>query len=252
MDFPGRPQYSTACTRLIHLQGDDGGDFQLDPRISFHFQHDARIREVKGNIITISLFNNDNARDNALPDAGTAKSNTFLIDLDIKAMKATLRQEFIDPEDHIYAISQGNSQRLPNEHFIVNHGSTPKIKEFAPDGTCIMTLQFGPTTDNLVYSYRGYKSPWVGLPAAPPSVFACRSHHGTSVYMSWNGATDHQEWLIHAGDNEDSLEIAGKVKKSGFETVGQIPQRAQFVRVEAHGEGILAGQSGVIAVEAKC
>lgn len=73
-----------------------------------------------------------------------------------KLKTATLSQELIDPHDAIYAASQGNTQLLDDGHAIMGCGSTPKIKEYDADGSCVMTAQFG-KEDGDVFSYRAYR-----------------------------------------------------------------------------------------------
>lgn len=172
--------------------------------------------------------------------------------LDTKNWNATLTRKLVDPKDTIYAASQGNLQHLPDDHSLMSYGSTPKIKEFSPNGTVLMTAQFG-TGDGNIFTYRGYKSPWVGLPKKRPSIYTCNSEDDqTMVYMSWNGATEHEEWNVFAGESEDSLELVNKVRKSGFETVVSVPGSPSFIRAEACGSGITSAKSEVIAPEEKC
>lgn len=172
--------------------------------------------------------------------------------MDTKNRKATLNQELLDPQDTIYAASQGNVQLLPNDHVIMGYGSTPKIKEYDPTGSCLMTAQFGPG-DGTVFSYRAYRLPWVGRPTTPPSVFACMGQSNqTLVYMSWNGATEHEEWVAFAGSTHQTLGLVGKAKKTGFETVMSFPGHSRYVYVEAHGRGISAGRSEVVSSDSHC
>ena len=172
--------------------------------------------------------------------------------LDTKKWKATLTRKLIDPEDAIYAASQGNLQLLSNGHAIMSYGSTPKIKEYKPDGDVLMTAQFG-NGDGNVFSYRGYKSEWVGMPKAPPSVFACTdAGNETMVYMSWNGATEHKEWSVFGGDSKENFELVGKKRKTGYETSVAVPGHYGYIRAEASGAGIEPGKSAIIVPEKGC
>ncbi|KAI0852146.1 ASST-domain-containing protein [Daldinia vernicosa] len=231
------------------LQGQTGGDFQLDGRLSFCYQHDARIRQELGNTVQISLFDNANSE----IVSGINQTKGVFLTLNTETMKATLDQEYFDPRDAIYAFSQGNLQQLEDGHVIMGYGSTPKIREFSPDGATLMTAQFGPG-DGLIFSYRAYRLPWIGRPKSPPSVLACRNEasNSTAVYMSWLGATEHKSWVVFAGDDNSTLTLTSQVEKTGFETVATIPGQAPFIRVEARGVGITGGISHVVSPQSSC
>lgn len=129
----------------------------------------------------------------------------------------------------------------------MSYGSVPKIKEYGADGSILHSAQFG--EDSLVQSYRSFRFPWTGRPASPPDVVAYSSDNGTSIYMSWNGATEHESWDVYAGSSEKDLKLIERVKKTGFETKVTISQPAKFVRVEAVGKGITNGLSSIISLE---
>ena len=231
------------------MQGRDGGDFKIDPDISFCYQHDARIHKESRNTLQISLFNNDNSD----VSYGIDQTTGIFMTLDTEAMTATLDQQLIDPSDTIYSASQGNTQLLDDGHIIMGYGSTGKIKEYNPDGSVAMTAQFG-SADGEVFSYRAYRLPWVGRPKTPPSAFVCmdKASDETLVYMSWNGATEHQCWDVFAGNSSSDLSLAAQAEKTGFETMAKIPGQVSFIRAEARGDEISTGVSAVMEVEEEC
>ncbi|KAI1471130.1 ASST-domain-containing protein [Daldinia caldariorum] len=231
------------------LQGQTGGDFELDGQLSFCYQHDARVRRELGSTVKISLFNNANSE----IMSGVNQTKGVFLTLDTETMKATLDHAYTDPQDAVYAFSQGNTQLLDDGHVIMGYGSTPKIREFSADGTTLMTAQFGPG-DGLIFSYRAYRQPWVGRPKEPPSVVACRDEasNSTRVYMSWLGATEHKYWDIFAGDSDNSFTLASQVGRTGFETVATIQGQVPMIRVEARGIGITGGVSNVISSQSHC
>ncbi|KAI1135735.1 ASST-domain-containing protein [Hypoxylon sp. FL0543] len=217
------------------LQGRTGGDFKLEGRLSFCYQHDARIRHDLGGMVQISIFDNDNSE----VVSGVNQTKGIFMTLDTQGMKATLDQEYTDPRDPVFAHSQGNVQLLGNRNVIMGYGSTPKIREYSQDGSVLMDVQFGPG-DGLIFSYRAFRQPWIGRPQSPPSAFACKDevNNQTAVYMSWLGATEHNSWKIFAGSSNSSLILAAEVKRAGFETVANIPGHPLLIRVEAQGPGI--------------
>ena len=229
-------------------QGDSGGDFELSSDVSFRYQHDARIRNESAYGLDISLFNNDNSD----VTYGVNETDGLFLHLDIERKKASLSRQLFDPNDTIYAASQGNLQALPHGHHLMSYGSTPKMKEFGRNGSVLMTVQFG-YGDGEIFTYRGYKSPWVGLPKAPPSVYSCHAEDDeTAIYASWNGATESNYWNLFAGESEDKLEIIKTVKKDGFETVFHIEGSPAFVQVEACGDNIKCRKSSVIMPQGEC
>ncbi|KAJ0304040.1 hypothetical protein Brms1b_011357 [Colletotrichum noveboracense] len=230
------------------LNGRTGGSFALKNGLSFCYQHDARIHAEGNGTTLISLFNNDNSA----VESGVNETSGILLTVNTATWEATLTQEFIDKDDTIFAVSQGNVQVLNDGsgHVVMGYGSMPKIKEFNAEGECVFTAQFG--EDRLVQSYRNYRFPWVGKPYYAPKAFACSAGNQTEVYMSWNGATENKKWTVFAGDAEDSLVEKVGVDKTGFETKATFAGSAQFVRVESAGEGIETGVSEVVAVESQC
>ncbi|KAI0017067.1 ASST-domain-containing protein [Xylariomycetidae sp. FL0641] len=231
------------------LQGDTGGDFALENGLSFSYQHDARILSESGSTIRISIFNNANSD----VVSGVDQTTGIIMTVDTSTMTVRQDQLLLDDADPVYASSQGSLQVLPNGHSVMGYGSTSKIREYAPNGTAVMTAQFGPGDDNI-FSYRAYRQPWIGRPKTAPAVFACGSdaRNQTMVYMSWNGATEHREWKVFAGESEKNLELAALVSRKGFETTTKLPGRPQYVRVEARGDGIEAGVSDIVSSMSSC
>lgn len=165
-------------------------------------------------------------------------------------MTASLVQSFADPSDPIYAVSQGSMQVLPSDHVVLGYGSVPTLKEFNPNGDTVLSVSWG--RPKGVQSYRVNKAPWVGTPRTKPDVAACREGNQTSVFMSWNGATEHEMWVVHGGAVGGNLTEVARVEKSGFETVVEVPGVLGAVRVEASGKGIERGVSNVVTVDAAC
>ncbi|KAI4861572.1 ASST-domain-containing protein [Hypoxylon rubiginosum] len=240
---------STDGTVEWTLQGQTGGDFELDGGLSFSYQHDARVRQDLGDVVQISIF--DNANSEII--SGVNQTKGVLMTLDTKAMKATLDKEYVNPQDSVYAFSQGNLQQLDDGHVIMGYGSTPKIREFSSDGATVMTAQFGPG-DGLLFSYRAYRLPWEGRPTEPPNAFACidQSSNTTMLYMSWLGATEYESWKVFTGSSTSSLTLNAHVERTGFETAISIPGQSHLIRVEAQELGVTSGVSPVTSPSNSC
>lgn len=73
-------------------------------------------------------------------------------------------------------------------------------------------------------TYRAYKFEFVGRPNTPPALIASVIEDGergllTTIYVSWNGATDIVSWNFYAQEGEDhQRNLLGTVKKTEFET----------------------------------
>jgi hypothetical protein len=171
-----------------------------------------------------------------------------------ETMTATLKKQFADPNDPLYSASQGGLQHIPgDDHVVMGYGSAPSIKEYSPDGECIMTAEFG-HSQGYVMSYRAYRLPWVGRPKTPPDVFACRdAHNRTAVYMSWLGATEHRSWKVFSGLGSSNLTWVDRVPRDGFETEAHVSGRPSYVQVEAYGSNCtVLGTSSVVEVASSC
>ncbi|WP_412515495.1 arylsulfotransferase family protein [Actinomadura madurae] len=190
------------------------GDFAFGKGAAFAWQHDAR-RRPDG---TITLF------DNHIGAVGDGPSRGLVLAVDETARRATLVREYADGTT--YGQYMGNVQVLPDGNAVVGWGSTPKLTEFAADGTPVLEI-----TGLGDGSYRSYRSPWTGRPEARPAVVARPLDAGRMrVHASWNGATEVAAWRFLTGATR--LTQAAIVKRAGFETAVTLP-RAENAAAEA-------------------
>lgn len=227
-------------------QGQNGGDFTHNPSTKFCYQHAARIEKQTADKVTLHLHNNDNRRGKS----ATKQTTGLLLDLDLTTKTVTLNRELYDPEDPIFAMSQGNYQALANGHVLLSHGSTARIREYDAHGAPVMSATFG-YTDSMA-AYRVYRAPWVGTPSTKPAVVACPEDGGTAVYVSWNGATDVESWTVSTGPDVGALAEATTVLRNGFETRILIAGEFATVVVEAVGGPNDGGQSDAVTVGDDC
>ncbi|KAF2169193.1 hypothetical protein M409DRAFT_20416 [Zasmidium cellare ATCC 36951] len=134
---------------------------------------------------------------------------------------------YINP-DRVHSSSQGSMQVLPQGHgqdpkVFVGYGLNPVWTEFDADGSVLCDVHYGAETSyerGDIQSYRTYKFKWVGLPDRRPAVDI--SDDDAEVYVSWNGATEVDEWIVQCSNThtteERAWEDAIRVKKNGFET----------------------------------
>ena len=152
-----------------------------------------------------------------------------------------------DPSNPLYADTQGSNTILPNGHFFLGYGQISVLKEFGPSdpsgGDIRWTARFG--FNNLVQSYRGFKTEWQGFPTTRPDLFV--EENGGSCrngYVSWNGATNVEDWIVYEGGAEDELSRVGRVRYQGFETQFGVDQPC--VQVAAVVGGQISSKSSVV------
>ena len=79
------------------------------------------------------------------------------------------------------------------------------------------TARFG--ADNLVQSYRSFKQECHGTPTTAPDLVVDPGSGGCGAgYVSWNGATHVDGWVVFEGPSTDQLAQVGQVGYKGFET----------------------------------
>ncbi|KAK1814756.1 hypothetical protein LTR12_010892 [Friedmanniomyces endolithicus] len=163
-------------------------------------QHDAQWAPGS-NYSEITLF--DNRADWTYHDEKVSWGTRVHVDL--ANMTATLVAEYIHPE-HVYSLSQGSYQTLPNGNVLLGYGNNGVVSEFAPNGTLLCDAYFEPSKDwtsGNVQSYRNLKFNWTGLPNTKPSL----------AFAAVRG------WLLqHASEPEGSFSQLMRTPKDGFET----------------------------------
>ncbi|PLB46211.1 hypothetical protein P170DRAFT_479128 [Aspergillus steynii IBT 23096] len=233
------------------LNGLTGGDFTLGPRTNFISQHNVRVYEHRfigdHEILSISMHNNGVTCNKT----SIFPSNGLLLDVDVTSMQVTLNRRLYNPNDPVYSTARGNCQMLPDNHVLVGHGIVAKLEEYDEKGNLVLDARFGfsPTDGN----YAAMRSAWVGTPRTSPQAVACRwSLDRTRLYVSWNGATDIEEWEVWTGDVEDGLQYRTHVKKTGFETAAIIDGTPLYVAVRAVGGTNHGKSSTAVEVNEVC
>ncbi|KAF9888645.1 hypothetical protein FE257_008403 [Aspergillus nanangensis] len=233
-------------TVMWQLSGEQGkGDFTIDEAAAFSWQHDIRVYNATEEGMVLSLFNNANT-----PTAEVAPTTglSFAVDLVNRSVK-TLRT-LNDPDDVIHSVSQGSYHLMSEEsnHVVMGYGSISKVKEFDGDNNEVMTAQFG--DDNAVASYRGYKCEWKATPFWQPALVVQRtSDSSAKIYMSWNGATEYDNWAIYSASAPDSTDNAfvTSISRSGFETAIEVGSLdTPYVQVVARKDSTPLGTSPIV------
>jgi Arylsulfotransferase (ASST) len=221
--------------RIIWTLGGKHSSFKFGRNASFAFQHDVLL--PNGSERSITVFDNGGG----LPNVHT-QSRGIKLSLDPAHKTATLVQQLVHSPP-LLAEFEGNVQQLPNSDYFVGWGQRPYFSEYDRHGKLIFDARFVANTAN----YRAFRLPWTGTPAAPPSVAALTSASNTTVYMSWNGATQVASWRILGGQSASALTPVSTVPASGFETSARIAA-TQYVQVAAlDSNGNVLGTSPVEA-----
>lgn len=218
-------EYSPVWTSLTR-QGGNGGDFKLGPGANFSWQHDVRVKRREDQKIVMHMHNNANFEPLTRHDT----TGLFLI-VDEHAKTVTEKAAIYDHKNPVASFAEGSCQPLNNGHVLMEYGIVSQAKEFNGAQELVWEAQYGFTEQTS--SYRMYRHDWSGIPKSRPKVSACRADDGqTKVFMSWNGATNYDEWVIYTGTGDEAYKASLRVKKGGFETEATI-SATNHVRIEA-------------------
>jgi EmrB/QacA subfamily drug resistance transporter len=200
--------------------------FKLGPGADFQWQHDVALQGDSA----VTMYDDHCCQ---LTGGGTyvspsGPSRGLALKLDERQHTATLQAQYIRAGD-FDADYMGNMQRLPNGNVFVGWGSEPYFSEFSSSGKLLFEGEFpGPDL-----SYRAELQQWVGLPLSPP-VGAVRQANGkTTVYASWNGATEVTSWRVLAQASAGGMTAVAARAKSGFETAITVPRGYSEFEVQA-------------------
>lgn len=233
---------------------------------SFTWQHDARWffptpgsdldldPKSENNTVMITLLDNGSNEHTRTADHTTG----LLLSLDLTHMTVTTVRTYHSPGS-FSSHSQGNLQVLKESgNVFIGWGKPSSFTEFTADASLLCDTHYAPSMFywfGWVKSYRAQKvRNWVGKPTYPPDVAL---DPGRKVYVSWNGATEVDAWVLQrqrpphnaTGDLEDrEFEDVQQFPRTGFETSFDLPsdlvREACYLRVSAvDGQGELLGSS---------
>jgi len=172
----------------------------------------------------------------------TGASRGLILKLDQQAGTATLLHQYTGG-DEFESEYMGATQPLANGNTLVGWGSEPYFSEYGPTGKRLLEARF-PGND---LSYRTMREPWVGLPLTDPAGAVRQAGGATTVYASWNGATELASWRVlassgtvsgagsatGAGSAGSRMTAVGSAPRSGFETAIRVPAGYQSFELQA-------------------
>ena len=229
------------------LVGNGRGDFTIpDPAATFAWQHDARY--VSNNVI--SMFDDECCANPDVIPPRIIPSHGLVLNLDLVNKTATLNTSYYH-NPNVNSSSQGDNQILSNNNRFVGFGSSGSYTENAmagnTQGTPSLNILYSAQMPGSNISYRSYRQTWVATPYYPPSLAVQKNSGQTTVYASWNGATEVNSWQVYAGLYSDSLTLAGSAMKNGFETAINVSNGLSFFQVKAlNAQGKIIGTSKII------
>ncbi len=219
-----------ASAKIEWTLGGKRSSFTFGKGAAFQWQHDVTL----GQGSTIDMFDDHCCQ---LTGGGTSvpatgPSRGLVLRLDQSAKTATLVAQY-PGGDRFETEYMGDTQPLAGGNTFVGWGSEPYLSEYSRSGQQLLEGRFpGPDL-----SYRSTLEPWVGLPLSPPAGAARRAGAKTTVYASWNGATQVVSWRVLAGSGAARLAAVVSAPKSGFETQIPVPGRYQSFEVQALSAG---------------
>jgi hypothetical protein len=228
--------------RIIWTLGGPHASFKFGPGAFFSWQHD--VRAYPGTPL-ISMFDDHCCQETGGGTyvAPSAPSRGLVLKLNQSTHTATLVAQYSHGKnfDSQY---MGDLQPLPGGDEFVGWGSQQNFTEYTASGHMLLDA-FLPYPD---ISYRTIVEPWVGLPLYPPAGAARRRNGKTTVYASWNGATQVLSWRVLGGSGAGSLKAVASASKRGFETRIAVPSTDSTFRVEAlDAHGRVIGTSKVFS-----
>jgi EmrB/QacA subfamily drug resistance transporter len=234
-----------ATGRIEWTLGGRHSSFKFGPKAEFQWQHDVAFGVGGDPGSTVTLFDDHCCQ---LTGGGTSvpatgPSRGLVLKLDQQTQTATLLREYTGG-DEFESEYMGDTQPLQNGNTLIGWGSEPYFTEYGPAGKRLLEARF-PGND---LSYRTMREPWVGEPLTDPAGAAREVRGSTTVYASWNGATELASWRVLAGSSSagssagsgsssgassGGMTLVASAAKSGFETAISVPSEYQSYEVQA-------------------
>lgn len=199
---------------VIWKLGGENSSFVQDG-LTFSRQHYARIQSESAEGMVVSIFDNAYSKS----QTGTTAEESALMVIELKTsstpMTAKLLQRIPAPDGQHVGFA-GNADILENGNRWINWVKGALITEHTENGELVWQAEWLSKRWN---TYRAYKFNFTGDPSERPIAksFATARSDGrvaTTIYVSWNGATEVKTWRVHAPDGK----LLAESKRTGFET----------------------------------
>ncbi|KAI1753828.1 Arylsulfotransferase-domain-containing protein [Xylaria castorea] len=211
------------------------------------WQHHARFSDAAETQLT--MFDNHNVSSTIGCTVNCTRGRH--VELDYENLTARLISEFYHPESLVSGF-EGSFQPLPSGNVFLGWGANPTFTEHTASGECVLDVQFDAWRPEQGYpvNYRAFKMNWKGYPTWVPEIAAVGTgtDGGSKVYVSWNGATEVENWQLLGGLTYDGVtESAIVVPRAGFETEINLKYGLPFIRAVAlDKDGQILGMTAVV------
>lgn len=228
--------------------GGEKSDFQAD--FTFARQNHARVQSYNDTHTIISFLDSG---DSGSGQAQSSRGMLIALHTAVEPKTASLLATYAHPDGPgSFIADEGSTQVLPDGNVFSGWAEGLLISEHDTEGRLLMSAR---AKRESLRSYRSYKFSFVGQPAQPPDVYAeVDQENGglTSVYVSWNGATEVEGWNLYRTTHDGKI-AGGKpvtsALRTGFETKIEIDKSVAFVVVEGvEKSGNPVGRSKVFPV----
>jgi EmrB/QacA subfamily drug resistance transporter len=206
--------------------GGKRSDFKFGRDAAFQWQHDVTFQPDG----TVALFDDHCCRQTgggtSVPATGPSRG--LLLRVDERSRTATFLAQY-GQGGAFESEYMGATRTLSNGNAFVGWGSEPYFSEYSHSGKLLFEGELpGPDL-----SYRATLAPWAGKPLTPPVGAARTTGGNTTVYASWNGATQLASWRVLAGPSAARLAVVKSAARSGFETAIEVPQAYKSFKLQA-------------------
>jgi hypothetical protein len=217
--------------KVVWQLGGDGSDYDIPDNAEFEWQHDIQLESDS----TVSLYDNHCCRITGADEYIPAKGPSRALVLELDHARKTARK--VREYSHGATFKSqymGNFEPTPSGDLLVGWGQVPYISAFSKEGELVFDGAF--PEPNM--TYRAYVQPWVGRPMDSPRGAARTRGGRTTVYASWNGATEVKSWRVLAPG------AVAEKRKTGFETAIPVNRDLASARIQAlDGSGRVIGTS---------
>jgi len=212
--------------RIAWILGGKHSSFKFASGAAFQWQHDAALTD--GSTVTVFDDHCCQLTGGGTSVPATGPSRGLVLKLDQNRRTATLAAQY-SGGGKFESEYMGDTQPLANGNAFVGWGSEPYFSEYGRSGEQLLEGRFpGPDL-----SYRSTVEQWIGLPLSLPVGAVRETDDRTTVYVSWNGATQVVSWRVLAGPGAGRLAVVRTTAKSGFETAIPVPQGYRRFKVQA-------------------
>ena len=201
--------------------------FKLGSGANFEWQHDV-VSYPNSPLVTMFDDHCCQITGGGTYVSPTAPSRALVLKLNLKNHTASFVGQY-SHGSNFDADYMGSMEPLSNGNEFVGWGSAPFITEYDSSGRALMDARL-PGSD---ITYRAQVEPWVGKPLYAPAGAARRAGGKTTVYASWNGATELARWRVLGVSSSGSTSTVASASKSGFETAISAPVSATRYQVQA-------------------